>query len=67
MRMAFRCTVNKISFFKIDWLASPSANNTNNVMNVNYNGNVNNNNYNNNNGFRPLASKKLGLYLLFIE
>ena len=47
------------------WLASPSANNTNNVMNVNYNGNVNNNNYNNNNnGFRPLDSKKLWLYLL---
>lgn len=47
------------------WLASPSANNTNNVMNANYNGNVNNNNYNNNNtGFRPLASKKLWLYIL---
>ena len=47
------------------WLASPSANNTNNVMNVNYNGNVNNNNYSNtNNGFRPLASKKLWLFLL---
>ena len=43
-----------------NWLASPSANNTSNVMNVNYNGNVNNNNYNNNNiGVRPAASKKL--------
>ena len=50
------------------WLASPSANNGNNVMNVNYNGNVNNNNYNNENvGARPLASKKLWLYLLLIE
>ena len=52
--------------FVFVWVASPSANNTNNVMNVNYNGNVNNNNYNNNNiGFRPLASKKLWLYLLW--
>ena len=43
------------------WLASPSANNSNNVMNVNYNygGNVNNNNYNNNNALCPLASLKL--------
>lgn len=42
----------------VSWLASPSANNSNNVMNVNYNGNVNYNNYNNNNiGFRPVASK----------
>ena len=47
------------------WLASPSANNNNNLMNANYNGNVNNNNYNNNNpGLRPLASKKLWLFLL---
>ena len=46
------------------WLASPSANNNNNLMNANYNGNLNNNNYNNNNpGFRP-ASKKLWLFLL---
>lgn len=46
----------------MNWLASPSANNTNNVMNVNYNGNVNNNNYNNTNyGVRPVASKKLWL------
>jgi len=50
------------------WLASPSANNSNNEMNVNYNGNVNNNNYNNNNyGVRPLASKKLWLYLRYVE
>ena len=47
------------------WLASPSANNTNNVLNVNYNngGNVNNNNYNNNdnnnNAFCPLDSLRL--------
>ena len=46
-----------------DWLASPSANNESNVMNVNSGGNVNNNNYNNNNNSaRPLASKKLWLY-----
>ena len=46
------------------WLASPSANNNNNLMNANYNGNLNNNNYNNNNpGFRP-ASKKQWLFLL---
>ena len=46
-------------------IASPSANNTNNLMYVNYNGNVDWNNYNNNNlGFRPLASKKLWLSLL---
>ena len=33
------------------WLASPSANNSNNVCNVNgNNANLNNNNYNNNNG-----------------
>ena len=38
-------------------IASPSANNSNNVMDVEYDGNVNNWNYNNNNiGFRPLAS-----------
>ncbi len=38
-------------------IASPSANNSNNVMDVWYNGNVNNNNYTNDNiGFRPLAS-----------
>lgn len=44
------------------WLASPSANDENNVMNVNYNGNVNNNNYNNSNySVRPVASKKLWL------
>lgn len=42
-------------------LASPSANNNNNVMNVG-NDNVNNNNYNNTNGVRPVASKKLGLH-----
>ena len=47
------------------WLASPSANNSNYLMNVNYNGNVNNYNYDNNNlGVRPVASKKLWLYLL---
>ena len=45
------------------WLASPSANNDNYVMNVNYNGNVNNNNYNNENyGARPVDSKKLWLF-----
>lgn len=50
------------------WLASPSSNDSNNVMNVNYNGNVNNNNYDNtDNGFRPLASKKLWLSLLRVE
>ena len=44
------------------WLASPNANNTNNLFNANYNGNLNNNNYNNNNpGLRPVASKKLWL------
>ena len=38
-------------------IASPSANNSNNLMGVEYDGNVNNWNYNNNNiGFRPLAS-----------
>ena len=38
------------------WLASPSAGNTNDVMNVNYDGNVNNGNYDDNsNGFRPLV------------
>lgn len=50
------------------WLASPSANNDNNMMILNYNGNVNNNNYNNNNtGVRPLASKKLWLFLLYVK
>ena len=45
------------------WLASPSAYNSYNLLNVNYNGNVNNNNYNNNyGGLRPVASKKLWLY-----
>lgn len=58
-----------VFYFVLDtnaiWLASPSANNSNNVMNANYNGNVNNNNYNNNNpGLRPPASKKLWLFLL---
>ena len=47
------------------WLASPSANDINYLTNVNYNGNVNNYNYDNSNlGVRPLASKKLWLYLL---
>lgn len=42
------------------WLASPSSNNSNNVMNVNGNNSrVNNNNYNNNNAFCPLDSLKL--------
>ena len=43
------------------WLASPSANNTNNVLKVNYDngGNVNNDNYNNNNAFCPLDSLRL--------
>ena len=51
---------NTVDFY---WLASPSANNSNNLLNVNYNGNVNNNNYNNNyGGLRPVASKKLWLY-----
>ena len=44
------------------WLASPSANNSNNVLNVNYNGNVNNNNYNNSNlGVRPVVSLNSGI------
>lgn len=46
-------------------LASPSGNNTNNLLNANNGGNVNNNNYNNtNNGARPVASKKLGMLVL---
>lgn len=38
------------------WLASPSANNTNNVLNVNYN---NGGNVNNNNALCPLDSLRL--------
>ena len=43
------------------WLASPSANNTNNIMIVQYNGNVNNTGYTNNNyGLRPEILKNCG-------
>ena len=49
------------------WLASPSANNNNNVMNVNNNGNLNNNNYNNTNGLRPLDSIKLWVTFTKVE
>ena len=43
------------------WLASPSANNTNNIMGVNYNGNIDTPNYNNTNrGLRPEILKNCG-------